>query len=230
MPAGRVVSVQVPPFSEVLSSADCGRSEPAGRLSRRPGTRRRGLFASLILLAALAAQQGPAARAASVRPLGLQELVSKADVIVVGVAQEQQSRFRPDHSAIVTDVAFEPEQVLKGSAAPGVRLFVTHLGGVVDGVGLQVPGEVLFEPGERALLFLRRSSSDPDTLRVVGMAQGKLAVQNRDNIPMVLPEAGQGALHQDAPDTSVTGHHAAVEPAALAEVIERIRTLLQENP
>lgn len=145
--------------------------------------------AALLLCGLLAVPRiAQVARAASVIPLDLAQLTERAELIVVAQVGPQQAR-RTERGLIVTDVEVNPDEVVKGEAAVGAPLLVTHLGGVIGDIGLHVPGEVTFGEGEQALLFLRRSQEND--LRVVGMSQGKLQIttargQRYVRIPRVL--------------------------------------------
>lgn len=147
----------------------------------------------------LAVWLGPltVAEAASMIPLDLAQLTDRAELILVGEVFAQQSR-ETDRGLIVTDVEISPLTVVKGSAPLHTPLLVTHLGGVVGEIGLHVPGEVTFTPGEEAVLFLRRDLAG--ALRVVGMSQGKLPVVTEDGTRWVQASPATSHLvHRSAP-------------------------------
>src|SRR5689334_4623195 len=120
-----------------------------------------------IALCGFAAAPGalPSARAAVLMSLDLPQLVEQSDLVVVGSAQKQSSRYVD--KLIVTDVSLAVSMSLKGPAKPGEIVTVTHLGGSVGEVGLQVPGAAAFKLGERVVVFLRRVPSGD--LNVTGM-------------------------------------------------------------
>src|SRR5689334_11742492 len=92
------------------------RSSSPGR--RFPFQLRLGLACGLMLLLGVALLAG-AARASVVLALSLEDLTRKAELVVVGVATEQQARRHMDGKLIVTDVSVKVQDVLKGSAKPG---------------------------------------------------------------------------------------------------------------
>jgi len=111
------------------------------------------------------------ARATTLRPLSVREMLRAADVIVrvevVGVAARRTPAGH-DGAPIVTDVATRVERVYRGTA--GERLTVTLPGGAVDGDAVVVEGVPQPRVGERVTLFL---GTAPDALSpVVGLDQG----------------------------------------------------------
>jgi hypothetical protein len=127
----------------------------------------------------------PRAQASVVQALSLEELTHKAEVIVLGTATERQSRYGIDGKLIVTDVSMKVETALKGDVKAGSTLVATVLGGRIDDVALQVPGEANLPVGQRVIAFLYHSPASGD-LRVVGMAQGVLALVQKNQTTMVL--------------------------------------------
>lgn len=183
-------------------------------------------FLATLLCSALLSLPVAPTLATSMRELTLKELVAQADLIALGRVYTQQARFRDDRSAIVTDVEFQPEQVLKGIAQVNNSLVITHLGGEVDGIGLQIPGEVSFQAGESTLLFLKRSSTDPTQLRVVGMSQGKYHVEGTE----VYSNSGHGWANADGTtnDALVEQGNDNSESQSLADFIAEIQSLVTE--
>jgi hypothetical protein len=182
-----------------------------------------GLFAGVALL--LAASIRPAA-ASVVLALSLEDLTRKSEVIVLGVPTEQQSRRHFDGKLIVTDVSVRVEDVLKGSAKRGQTVVATVLGGKLDGIALQVPGEAHLPIGQRLLLFLYRAPTSGD-LRVVGMSQGVLALTQQGNTTMVTPGGTGAALVQPGSDGQLRdAPDALMQPQPLGDLLDRIRALV----
>ena len=164
-----------------------------------------------------------AAHASVVKALSLEELTRKSNEILVGIATEQQSRRHIDGKLIVTDFSLQVEQVLKGDTKRGEQAIVTVMGGKLDGVGLQVPGEANFAIGQRVIAFLYRAPRSGD-LRVVGMAQGVMPIKLQpDGSTMVLP--GSGAALLDTETGKMTEHPEAA-PQALPLLLDRIRKIV----
>lgn len=107
------------------------------------------LFASLVVILVV-----PLARAVSVVPPTLEELVSEADVVVRGIVTEVRGvEFdSPQGRGIRTIVTLRVERTLKGSAGETVTLL--QLGGTVRGRTLRVAGLPQFKPGDRQIVFV----------------------------------------------------------------------------
>jgi hypothetical protein len=182
-------------------------------------------FAAAAGIAAIGAVLAPApqVQASVVQALSLEELTHKAEVIVLGTATERQSRYGIDGKLIVTDVSMKVETALKGDVKAGQTLIATVLGGRIDDVALQVPGEANLPVGQRVIAFLYHSPASGD-LRVVGMAQGVLSLVQKDQTTMVLPGGGGAALM--APDAQGQMHEAPpalTQPLPLGELLAKIR-------
>lgn len=178
-------------------------------------------------LALFSAWLGQEAHASTVRALSLAELTRKAELIVVGVAQAAQSRRHVDGKLLVTDVSVRVERVLEGAAKPGESLVVTLLGGELDGLALDVPGEASLPLGKRSLLFLYRAPRSRD-LRVVGMAQGVMKIEDAsDGTAMVIPDGSGSALVERGDDGRLHPAPAAlVEPEPADVLLARVRQLV----
>lgn len=125
------------------------------------------------------------ARATTVHPFTLEELIYVADRIVVGEVVGMDSRHVLDGTSIHTHVDIDVEEVLKGAAAEGLQV-VWLLGGVVGDQVMHSSGTPAFVPGERVLLFLEE---DPHGFSVLGVFQGKLNLQ-------ICPERGEMVAFQ----------------------------------
>ena len=166
------------------------------------------------------------ARASVVLALSLEELTRKAELIVLGVATEQQARRHFDGKLIVTDISLRADDVLKGPAKRGQTVVATVLGGKLDGLALQVPGEASLPLGQRLLVFLYRAPASGD-LRVVGMSQGVLALSQQGNSTMVTPGGNGAALVQPGNDGTLRdAPDALMQPQPLGALLDRIRGLV----
>ena len=172
---------------------------------------------------------GPhAAQASVVKALSLQELTRKSTEILVGMATEQQSRRHIDGKLIVTDFSFQVEDVLKGESKRGEPAIITVLGGKLDGLGLQVPGEASFAIGQRVIAFLYKAPRSGD-LRVVGMSQGVLSLKPQaDGSTMVIPGGSGSALLDPSQGGAIqegTGG-ALAQPEPLPVLLDRIKKIV----
>ncbi|HEY8431329.1 MAG TPA: hypothetical protein VIL20_23275 [Sandaracinaceae bacterium] len=156
--------------------------------------------------------------------LSLEELVRRADHVVVATAIGERAR-RDARGRIVTDYTVRVDEVMKGDARPGATLVMTRLGGVLGDVGMRVEGEPSLEVGARYVLFLDRLS-DGRTLRPVGMSQGVLPVQDRGGEPTVLPGGGGLSLVQRVRGGRLVPAPAAILHATpLAELRDRVERI-----
>ena len=187
--------------------------------------KRLGAFLLIALAAGLVV--GPAL-ASVVQALSLEDLTRKADLILVGVGGETQTRHSADGRLIVTDVNVDVQDVLKGSIKKGDAVVVTVLGGTLDGLGLRVPGEASIPQGKPALLFLYRNGVAGNDLRVVGMAQGMMPMQPNDHGTMMIIPGGSGsALVDRGGDGKLQQAPAALmQPEPATSVLDRVRALV----
>jgi hypothetical protein len=183
-------------------------------------TRGLGLALGCLLLAAAAP-----ATASLVKALSLAELTQRADLIVVAVAKEHMSRPAKGGKLIVTDVALQVDDVLKGKAERGKSVVATVLGGAIGELGLHVPGEAQLPIGRRLIVFLYRSGGSE--LHVVGMAQGVMALHEANGQTTVMPGGDGAALVEPGRDGALRNVPAAVpQPAPFGQVVQRIKQLV----
>lgn len=180
---------------------------------------------ALLAAVALLAMPGRPARASTVLALSLEEMTRRADVIAVAVAKERQARREQNGALIVTDVKLEVETGLKGVKS-GDNIVATVLGGAIDGLALQVPGEASFTTGQKAIVFLTRTP-DGAELRVVGMSQGVLPIVTLGPEPVVRPGGQTAALVEPGADGQLHDAPAALlAPEPLSGLLARIRALV----
>jgi len=122
----------------------------------------------LLALGLLLALHGQA-RATTVHPFTLEELIYVSDRILTGEVVSIESRFVLDGTAIHTYVEVEVAEVLKGEAPRGNQV-VWLMGGVVGDRAMITDANPTFEDGEQVLLFLEE---DPHGWSVLGVFQGK---------------------------------------------------------
>ena len=125
------------------------------------------LIASVLMPALLAASS---AWAASFIVPSDRELTSKAEAVVIAIAQASVSRIN-SRGGIETVTTFRVEDVLKGMLEAADPLEVVTLGGSLGSISLVVPDSPRFVIGERSLLFLARTRNGSWT--TVDMILGK---------------------------------------------------------
>ena len=129
-------------------------------------------------------------------------IARSADRAVVGRVIAIEARWIGHR--IVTRVRLRPD-----GAGPCGELWFEHGGGTVDGVTMRVIGMPAFRPGERALVLL---ASRAGNLHLVGLAEGKLAVVERDGREVVYLRMRDGGPLEAVP---VAEAHASLRLAAL---------------
>jgi hypothetical protein len=134
---------------------------------------RRFLFLAVALFIGIAAP----ARATTMLPMDLDDLVVEADGIVLGTIVDIESdwsiNYTQNRSLLYTTYTLLVERGLRGVESGTVRFRV--VGGDDGSTLLTVPGAPHFRQGDRVVLFLR--AGIPDAISdVVGMEQGKFTV------------------------------------------------------
>lgn len=105
--------------------------------------------------------------------LTLEELVQRAELIVIGRCEEKTSEWGVEREKIYTYITIAPERCLKGSECPPL-VKIRLLGGRVGDMALTVPGTPRFQKYERVFLFLRRTPAF--FYHVIGLSQGKFTI------------------------------------------------------
>jgi hypothetical protein len=171
-------------------------------------------FRSVVFLVALFL--AAPTQAAVLVAMDLPALVEQSDLIVVGSATKQTSRYV--NKLIVTDVTLAVSSTLKGSAKEPV--VVTHLGGAVGDIGLNVPGAAVFKLGEQVVVFLRRVPSGD--WNVTGMSQGIMKISGEEVLP-----GGVGAeLMERDPEGRLVSLAKPAAARALPDLLGEIRRLV----
>jgi hypothetical protein len=133
-------------------------------------------FPGFALLIAIALAATSTARASSLPPVNLPEMVRQADRIVVGRAVSEWTG-RDQHRLPATITTFEISQVLKGG--PIGRIEVKQLGvtqAQPDGLAVWIDGMPRYQQGAEYLLFLNPDSVYGFTMPV-GAFQGAFEVR-----------------------------------------------------
>jgi len=130
--------------------------------------------------------------ATSVQRLGFEDLVAKAQTIVEGSVVSVQTYRSADGKLILTNYTINVQESLKGSTGKTVTL--TTVGGRIGNTVLHVSGMPVFQPGEKAVLFLEQAGA---FTTVVGLNQGKFTVSNGEIsnsiIGLSFPDGGSGS-------------------------------------
>ena len=120
-----------------------------------------------------------------VRSLTLDQMAVRADVVVHARVVEQRSAWNDEKNRIYTVTRVEVVDAIKGGDKPGTLLDIRQIGGSVDGITQSVAGNARLRVGEEVIVFLDRDQAKP-LHYVIGMAQGKFAVDRRGAEPRVV--------------------------------------------
>lgn len=136
-----------------------------------------GLFLAAGLAGALVFLAAGSAHATVAVELGGPELASLSDVIVHARVVTLSGHVSLNPMRVFTDADLQVIESVKGATA-GEVLHVSYPGGVHNGIGMYVSGQVTLAPDQECVIYLRRSSEG--TLIPSAMRQGYLAVQRRE--------------------------------------------------
>lgn len=145
----------------------------------------------------------PVALATTFMPLPFPERIEEADAIVratVGNSHTEWSTGRDGSKRIYTFTEVTPREVIKESASqplPSQSFMVRELGGMKDGVGMQVSGTAHLTRGEDVVLMLGRANSD-GSYDIRGMMMGKYNLERDSQGEEVL--IGPGLDGSDDPE------------------------------
>ncbi len=162
---------------------------------------------------------GPA-NATLIEALDMRQLVQGADSIILGTVVAQHARY-DDRGRIVTDVTFDVEDTMKGSAS-SPEVVLTVFGGDIGDLGMRIAGEPGLSDGDRAIVFGRGVDSAAAVggpFRPVGMSQGVLPVTTQSGRDMVWPGGAGLALVQRAGGQLRSAPPAMAGPEPLADVM-----------
>lgn len=112
--------------------------------------------------------------ATTIMRMDLDEIVEKADRIIVGKVTKIDSSWDKKHERIWTSVTFSIIQGIKGESAESITIKL--LGGVIEkeNIGLKVAQMPEFKVGEDGLIFLK---DEPDLYcPIVGWFQGRFRI------------------------------------------------------
>lgn len=182
------------------------------------------LLLAVLLVPAVAA-------ATQVEAMNLRQLVTEADLVIVGTVVSSESHY-DDLERIVTDDTVRVEDTLHGARSSTIVL--RRLGGVVGDIGLSIAGEGSYPVGARALLFLRALSptdlpAGSIVFRPLGMSQGVMPMSERDGIEVVMPGGADLSIVTRQPNGTLTPADGALpSPQPRDELLARVRDLVSE--
>jgi hypothetical protein len=150
-------------------------------------TARRATRRILLSLAVAWTAAGLSPATAAMIQVPLERSIQSSDLVIHGRTLDQHCEWTADGRWIVTLVRIQVLETLGGSA-PGDKLVVRVLGGVLDGIGLSVSDLPAFRVDEETVLFLKRSS-DGRTFLVTDNFQGKNTLLDGRVVERDLPQS-----------------------------------------
>jgi len=111
------------------------------------------------------------------RPVTVDELAKRADVVVLGKVLALKSEWNNDKSRIFTRVTIGVDEVLKGDGSDRF-LTITTPGGELDGVGELYSHTVRFANDEKVVVFAEKDKRG--NLRVAGGERGKYTIKQSE--------------------------------------------------
>jgi hypothetical protein len=181
-----------------------------------------------LLAAAIAASVTAPLGATTLIRQGLDGLVADNATIVVGQVVDYYSYWNDDHTFILTDVRFAPEDVLKGRVT-GDELTITVMGGRVGELTTLIVGGPVLEKGSSYVLFLNNESLPgvDGVLTVRDLSQGAFdVVVAKDGLRAVSQANGHPLLADDAGNFLPPGEEQGI---LLNEMTELIRDLVRHS-
>lgn len=169
----------------------------------------RRVFFTLLMMSSMAAP----AHALSVISRSFDELVTLADLVVVGTVSARSSAYdMPARQHISTYVTLDNLQVVKGTLS-AAQYTLRFAGGRVDGIIEVYPGVPELRVGERYVLFVRGNFRN--FFPIVGIGQG---------IYRVMTDAsGREVVMQSEDGGETAAHLIPHEAESLRSFVERVR-------
>ena len=165
-----------------------------------------------------------AAEATVMTALSLDDMARGADVIARGEIVEQKSAWI--ERRIYTVTRLKITESLKGSHKAGDVISIRQLGGTVDGISQQIAGNARLAVGEEVALFLK-SDPEKDLHYVMGMAQGKYAIDRSSGAPRAVRQLSGLSLSRPGVRKLAKAHEIAERGTPWPDLKAQIRGALQ---
>lgn len=119
----------------------------------------------------------------------LEELSDESDSVIAGTVESITSYWHDDYNSIYSNVVIWVDDIFKGRE-DGEKITIVIPGGEINGLRQVVSDMPLFEPGERALLFLEETFdksvpgwvTDHSTFDITGGFQGKFDIDSNNKV------------------------------------------------
>jgi hypothetical protein len=120
------------------------------------------------------------AKATIVVPMTIEQMAAESACVTRGRVVSQQAAWDEAHRRIYTYTEIQVLERIHSKGSVPDTVVVRTLGGEVGEIGMKVSGTPKFEVGEEVVVFLRHDPVDEHQFQVVGMSQGKFAVERAD--------------------------------------------------
>lgn len=160
-----------------------------------------------------------AIEAVLVTPLSIQELTTRADLVVHGTILSKNC-LRDPSGRIYTKVEVQVREAWKGTPAIN-PLIVVHGGGTLGEERVEVPGQVEYRVGEEIVAFLVLNPRGEGV--TVGLAQGKFHVwKDETSGNLLVRNPFHGAARSESATNSADGFTASARSLTLPALKARV--------
>ena len=166
--------------------------------------------------------------ASIVRALELEELVDRADQILLGRVVFSEC-FEYPNGTLGTAHRILIERDVRGNAPEEPEVIVETLGGHLGDLAMRIEGEPTFDVGERVVVFAR-GAGDYLAFRPVGMGQGVMRVRTVQGVDRVRQtRAGMMLMRRNARGVLEKSQGALPEEERLDRFLDRVRSLVERK-
>ena len=116
----------------------------------------------------------PAGLTGQSKKISTEELTQQSEIVARGKVREIKSQWEGNRERIVTYVAIQVDEYLKGNG-PGREMTVVTPGGEIDGVGELYTHTATFRQDEEVVVFAKKDAKGQ--YRVSGGPQGKFKIE-----------------------------------------------------
>ena len=161
------------------------------------------------------------ARATSVPRISFEELTDQSEVIASGQVTRSWSDWDSTHKYIWTHYELSVSNTYKGQS--GRSVVISEPGGVVGNIGMQIAGTVVYQPGDKVLVFLQRMPNG--YLRTTGWGQGQYRVDASGIVHASESLRQENLLAAGGPGSSLTS----LEGTSVSELVRRVTARVQSR-
>ena len=151
--------------------------------------------------------------------LSTEELVARADLIVIGEVVSTDCEWDDANLLIYTLATLEVEKDIKNTS-PSSHLTIRYVGGTVDNITLIIPGYCTLSRTENVLLYLEEE--DGNTFRILGNVLGKHQIVSESETGVKFIKSGFVS------SAKTYGEENVQKTIRLDDYLAEVRTILQK--